>query len=79
MPVRRFHTVEELNAPVWREPGDPALYRAIARIWDFGQRSQRRRFPPGTHRRRSLDELNAATEEWAAKNFAERQPKATHS
>jgi hypothetical protein len=68
MPVRKFKSVEEMEAP-WREPGDPALYRAIARVWDFGRRSGRRRFPPGLYRRRSLEELNSATERWSDDNF----------
>lgn len=32
MPVRKFRTVDELNQPIWRLPGDPALYRTIAEL-----------------------------------------------
>lgn len=66
MPVRRFRTVEELNQPIWRQPGDPALFRAIAALWAEGHRTFARRFPPGVHRYRSIEELNAATERWQA-------------
>ena len=62
MPVRKFRSADEMNRPQWREPGDPDLYRAIARVWAFGRRTNRRHFPPGVHRHRSLDELNAQTE-----------------
>jgi hypothetical protein len=69
MPVRRFRSVEELNQPRWREPGDPALYRAIESLWAAGQRSFERRFPPGVHRYRSIEELDAATERWMREAF----------
>jgi hypothetical protein len=64
MPVRKFRTVEEMERACWRQAGDPALYRAIARVWAFGRRSGPRRFVPGVYRYRSLAELNAQTERW---------------
>ncbi len=39
MPVYRFRSAEEMNQPRWREPGDPELYRAIASLWSFGERT----------------------------------------
>lgn len=69
MPVRRFRSVEEMEQPVWRTPGDPELYRAIAAIWDFGRRTVPRRFPPGVHRHRSIEALNATTDAWRRENF----------
>jgi len=62
MPVRRFHSVEEMSKPVWREPGDPALYRAIEAVWDFGQRTSRPRFRAGVRRFRSIEEMKASVE-----------------
>lgn len=62
MPVRKFRSVEELNQPVWRAPGDAALYRVIAALWDTGRRLQTRPFTPGVHRFRSIDELEAAAD-----------------
>jgi hypothetical protein len=59
MPVRKFRSVEEMNQPVWRNPGDPELYRAIAGLWEVGRRVQGRRFEPGVRRFRSIDELEA--------------------
>jgi hypothetical protein len=64
MPIRRFRSIEEMNQPVWRDPGSPELYRAIALVWEFGRRTSRVRFPPGVHRHRSIEEMNAAQEEW---------------
>lgn len=57
MPVRKFRSAEEMNQPIWRTPGDPALYRAIREIWTLGQRTSSRRFRPGVHRYRSIDEM----------------------
>ena len=64
MPVRKFRSVDDMKHGTWREPGDPALFRAIAAVWEFGRRSRPRRFPPGVYRHRSMDALNAQTEQW---------------
>jgi hypothetical protein len=64
MPVFKFRSVEEMSQPVWRAPGDPALYEAIAGLWTFGARIQGRRFPPGVHRHRSIEDLNATVGRW---------------
>ena len=45
MPVRKFRSVEEMERPVWRRPGDPGLYRVMAGLWDLGCRTSRRRAP----------------------------------
>jgi hypothetical protein len=66
MPVRKFRSVEDMERDKWRAPGDPALYRAIAAVWAFGRRTRPRRFPPGVYRHRSMDALNAQTEQWQA-------------
>ncbi len=57
MPVRKFRSVEEMNQPVWREPGDAALYRTMAALWEMGRRLKKHRFRPGVTRFRSIDEL----------------------
>jgi hypothetical protein len=72
MPVRRFRSVEEMESPVWRNPGDPDLYRAVRLVWEFGRRSGRRRFPCGVHKHRSIADLNALTEHWSAVNVQQR-------
>jgi hypothetical protein len=72
MGIRKFRNVDEMNQPTWREPGDAELYRTIARVWAFGQRTNRRSFPPGVHRHRSLQELNAQTERWSEADIQRR-------
>lgn len=74
MPVRRFRTVEAMERPTWRNPGDPALYRVMQRLWEFGRRTAIRRFPPGVHRHRSIEALNEATARWSEANFRARRP-----
>ena len=64
MPVRKFRSVEEMNRPHWRQPGTAELYRAIERIWTFGLRTRKTRFPPGVYRHRSIEEMNAQQESW---------------
>jgi hypothetical protein len=64
MPVRKFKSVEAMERHKWREPGDPALYRAIAAVLEFGRRVRPRRFPAGVYRHRTMAELNAQTERW---------------
>lgn len=64
MPVRKFRSVDELNRPVWRTPGDPELYRAIAGLWAAGRRLRPRTLTPGVYRYRSIEDLDAATPKW---------------
>jgi len=63
MPVRKFRSVEEMNQPVWRQPGDPELYRTMAAVWKRGQLMNPRLFPPGVYKYRSIEEMNRAQEE----------------
>ncbi|CAN5741839.1 hypothetical protein BH24ACI5_BH24ACI5_26430 [soil metagenome] len=56
MPVRKFRSVEVMNDTVWRTPGDPALYRTMAALWQLARQRGPRRFPPGVHKGRLLEE-----------------------
>ena len=66
MRVRKFHSIEEMKRPNWREPGDPSLYRSLRFILDVGRRTRPRRFPAGVHKHRSIEALNAQTDRWSA-------------
>jgi hypothetical protein len=72
MPVRKFRSVDEMEQPQWRAPGDPRLYRAIAQVWAFGRRVVPRRFPPGVHRYRTIEELDRTVEAWSLADFNRR-------
>jgi hypothetical protein len=67
-PVRKFRSAEEMNQPVWRTPGDPALTRAIRELWNTGARTSRRRYPPGVHKHRSVDEMRETQDSWAERS-----------
>lgn len=69
MPVRRFRSVADMEQPRWREPGDPELFTAIGALWAAGARIVGHRFPPGVYRHRTIESLDALTEEWARANF----------
>lgn len=73
MPVRTFRSVEEMDGPHWYQPGDPALFRALRRVWALHARTVQPHFPPGVYRHRSIEEMNALQERWDAANFAAHQ------
>jgi hypothetical protein len=73
MPVRKFRSVESMNQPHWRTPGDPRLFETIAALWAAGARMQRRRFPPGVHRHQSIGALDALVEQWHRDHVAQRR------
>jgi hypothetical protein len=78
MSVRRFRSVEEMKREAhWRAAGTPGLWQAIARVWDLGRRTAPRRFPPGVYRHRSIESLEALSEQWAEAQFREHQRAAT--
>ena len=68
MPVRKFHDVSEME-DTWRDPGDPALFRAIKSVWDFAERTCPLRFPPGVYKHRTIEDAQALVEVWADANF----------
>ena len=73
MPLRKFRSVEEMEAGPWLPPGDPRLARAIRGVWAFGTRTLRPSFPPGLHRYRSVEEAEAAAERWERERFERRR------
>jgi hypothetical protein len=57
MPVKKFRNVEDLNKPVWRPPGDPALTLAIAAVLAFGRKTRPSQFRPGVRWFQSIAEM----------------------
>ena len=68
MPVTRYRSVEEIPPPALRERGSNELLRAIAATWSRAAWMAPLRFPPGVHRHRSIQELNATTDAWGLAN-----------
>jgi hypothetical protein len=69
MPLRKFRSLQAMEDALWYAPGDAALWPAIRRVWDFAERTVSRRFPPGVHKHRSLEEAQALREAWEEKDF----------
>ncbi len=65
MPVRKFRRVEDMEAPTWRRPGDPALYRTMNAVWDLGARMSRRVHPYGVTKYSSIEQMSQAQEKTA--------------
>lgn len=68
MPVIRYRDISEM-ADVWREPGDPALFRAIARLWEMSAALAPRRYPPGVYRTQDIEQSNRLSERWNVNNI----------
>ena len=73
MPVRKFRSIEEMNASceLWFEPGDPRLWRAIEGVWDFALASGLR-FPPGVYKHRTVEESDLFRARWERESLARR-------
>lgn len=65
MPVYKYRSIEEMPDETWRAPGDAVLYRAMRQVWDFGRRTSKVRYRPGVYKFRSIEDMDAAQEEWA--------------
>jgi len=72
MPVRKFRSVEEMEATTWLEPGDQRLARAIQLCWELAARLAPVRFPSGVYKHRSIEALNAQTDQWEAESACPR-------
>lgn len=69
MPVRKIRDLVEMEDSLWREPGDPALFRAIREVWRFADATCPRRFPPGVYKHRSIEEAEGLRERWEEDDF----------
>jgi hypothetical protein len=69
MPVKKFRDVGEMEDSLWREPGDPALWRAIARVWSFAAQTVPRHFPPGVYKHRSIEDAKRLRDQWEEADF----------
>jgi len=78
MPVFRYRDVSDMTE-VWREPGDPSLFRAIARLWEMSAALARRRYPPGVYRVRDLEQSNRLSKQWSVRNVRELHASRAHA
>ena len=66
MPIYKYRSIEEMPDTPWRAPGDPGLYRALATLAEMSHRLHPRRFPAGVYKHRSMADMNAQRDQWAA-------------
>jgi len=66
MPVYKFRSIEEMNHETWRRPGDPALYRSMAFVWELGRRTRPRRFVPGVQKHTGIAAMSQVQEAYSA-------------
>jgi hypothetical protein len=65
MPVRKYRTIEEMNADeIWAPRLDPDNWRKVLSLTAFAYRALPWRFPPGVHKYRSIEDANRAREQW---------------
>lgn len=69
MPVFKFRGPEKMEESLWRQPDDPELWRAIARVWRFASETCPLHFPPGVYRHRSIEDAKRLREVWDRENF----------
>jgi hypothetical protein len=48
VPVKKIRDLQEMEDSLWRKPGDPELWRAIARVWSFAARTSPGIFHPAS-------------------------------
>lgn len=67
MPVRKFRTIEEMNAADrerWLDCADPALADRIAAHWASWSRLVPSNRPRGVRKYRSIEQMNADHDRW---------------
>lgn len=64
MPLRKFHSAEEIPAPPPLRPLDPDNLRVALELCRLAYRLRPWRFPPGVHKHHSLTEANLCRMEW---------------
>jgi hypothetical protein len=59
MPVRKLRSLEEAEAPCWRDKNDPRLWRCIAALWHFSHVTAPQRWTPGIRKYGSIEEAGS--------------------
>ena len=66
MPVCKFRSVVDMPPPPPLPPLDPRNLKLACDLSELAARLQPRRFPPGVHKHRSLDEADRLRRSWEA-------------
>lgn len=79
MAVRKLRTLEEAEATLWMEPGDPRLWPTIVQVWATASALAPMTFPRGVYKHRSIEALNAQTERWAEERIRRARARIVHA
>jgi len=66
VPVRKFRSVEAMPPPPPRAPLDPQNLKIACDLSALAVGLRPRRFPPGLHRYRTVEEASRRRERWEA-------------
>lgn len=69
MPVKKIHSLQEMEDSLWREPGDPELWKVIEAVWKFAETTCPQRFPPGVYKHRTVEDAQRQRDLWEEQNF----------
>ncbi len=75
MPVSKYRDIAEMPDGVWRAPGNPDLFRAMAGCWKLAHRTAGAQFPPGVFKHASKKAAEAQRDRWEKANVAMIQAK----
>ncbi len=64
MTVRKYRSVDDMPVAAWREPRDPRNLEIACELSLVALRLAPRRFPPGVHRSRSVDDAREQRDAW---------------
>jgi hypothetical protein len=64
MPVRKFRSIDEMPSPPPREPLDPDNLPIALELSTLALRLDPRRFPPGIHKYRSIQDAARVRAAW---------------
>lgn len=73
MPLRKFRTIEEMNAAErdrWIDSSDPRLAGRIRFVLEMGCLAPAPNFPKGVHKFRSIEEMNAFKDRYIDERIA---------
>jgi hypothetical protein len=72
MPIRKFRTIEEMNAAdseLWSSKPDAAYYQRVRKLWETSARLNPRTLPKGVFKFRSLEEAQAQRDRLLAEHI----------
>ncbi len=79
MPLRKFRTIEEMNAAdaeLWCAAPDAAYYRRIRQLWNTSSKLNPRKYPRGVFKFRTLEEAQQQRDNQLAEHVRRTQSSA---